>query len=308
MEVRFVDLFAGAGGATAGLKRRLKPVGAVEWNPIAAESYRRNHGDHVIVEDIRKVSWRMLIERFGPIDHLHFSPPCQEFSPLGLRGGWESERGGLMWEPYRLLREAMIEGTLPRTIDMENVKGLSFRQYADAFKDWRSALSGLGYTLGWRVVNMADYGVSQTRERVILVGDMDGKLQLPAPTHDKSAWITGAQALGVDDSEPFLWVDDTYNKPSRDGKPRVFDLSKRPAPTVDARSGGRPKLGRPGEEVAGKPEHWATFQGFPKDYAFYGKVVEQAMQIGNACPPPFFAMLSEEIYAVHAESKGEMSA
>lgn len=298
--VTFIDLFAGAGGATEGFKQSgMVPIGAVEWDTYAFESYMMNHGDHILHWDIRHLDWPSLVFSFGRPAHMHFSPPCQDFSINGRQEGFAGNRGGLMWEPVRLLEEAAQFGELPLTISMENVKGLLGNKHLLSYVAWLEALERLGYTLKGAVVNMADFGVPQTRERAILVGSLRPGLQLPAPTHRKAEWVTGAEALGVA-SSPYYFVDDAYNKPSRDNKPRVYDLSVRPAPTIDARTGARPKLGSSMEELTrGTVENWKALQTFPQEYRFSGAPSRQAQQVGNACPPAYFRVLGQRIIEFH---------
>src|SRR5262245_48594458 len=109
-----IDLFAGCGGMTRGFEDtgRFHSLFAVEWDPDAAETYRRNFGDHVFVGPIEQV------EKFPDSDLVIGGPPCQGFSPLNMRGVGLERRG--LWREY--LRA--LEESTPSAFVMENVPQL----------------------------------------------------------------------------------------------------------------------------------------------------------------------------------------
>lgn len=165
-----VDLFAGCGGMTLGFEQtgRFRSVFAVEWDEPAAETYRRNFGDHVHAGAIEQV------EDFPPCDVVIGGPPCQGFSPLNMQGVGLERR--TLWREY--LR-ALVEGA-PSAFIMENVPELLRSAEYHAFADEARAL---GYVVEGRILNAADYGVPQRRRRAIVVGSRVGALDWPEPTH-----------------------------------------------------------------------------------------------------------------------------
>jgi DNA (cytosine-5)-methyltransferase 1 len=170
-----IDLFAGCGGLTLGLKQaKFSVIAAVEIEPLAARTYSTNHPEVVVLQkDISEVSGggllRKLGKRKGEIDLIAGCPPCQGFSTLKtLNGGAKTKdkRNDLVFEYLRLVREVR-----PKTIMLENVPGLMADQRMHALS---AALDELGYNCRFEVLDAQDYGVPQRRKRLILVGSLYG--------------------------------------------------------------------------------------------------------------------------------------
>jgi DNA (cytosine-5)-methyltransferase 1 len=165
-----MDLFAGCGGMTLGFEQteRFESIFAVEWDTAAAETYRRNFGDHVVAGPIERV------EHFPDCDVIIGGPPCQGFSPLNMLGVGLERR--TLWREYaRALREAS-----PVAFIMENVPELLRSAEYHAFAD---EARELGYVVEGRILNAADYGVPQRRRRAIVVGSRLGSFTWPEATH-----------------------------------------------------------------------------------------------------------------------------
>jgi len=219
-----VELFAGAGGLGMGLSLAgFRHVAVVEWNQWACDTIRRNQArGHELVAgwklheaDVREVDYASIRER---IDVVAGGPPCQPFSMGGNHRGYDDARDMFpaMAEAVRRLR--------PRAFIVENVKGLTRPAFADYFEYVRARLafpeivrspgelwtehtrrllqhgnsghrSGLSYDVSFRVLNAADYGVPQKRERVFIIGfrnDLNAPSTLgsfPAPTHSREALL-----------------------------------------------------------------------------------------------------------------------
>lgn len=165
-----VDLFAGCGGMTLGFERtgRFRSIFAVEWDMDAAETYRRNFGEHIVAGPIEQVV------EFPACDVLIGGPPCQGFSPLNMLGVGLERRS--LWREY--LRA--LQQSAPWAFVMENVPELLRSAEYCAFADEARAL---GYIVEGRVLNAADYGVPQRRRRAIVLGSRTGFLAWPEPTH-----------------------------------------------------------------------------------------------------------------------------
>jgi DNA (cytosine-5)-methyltransferase 1 len=165
-----IDLFSGCGGMTRGFEdtHRFRSVFAVELDTDAAETYRRNFGDHVFVGKIEHV------ETFPSADVVIGGPPCQGFSPLNMQGVGLERRG--LWRQY--LRA--LEESTPSAFIMENVPQLLRSAEYRAFK---IAAEELGFCIEGRILNAADYGVPQRRKRAIVIGSILGPPQWPKQTH-----------------------------------------------------------------------------------------------------------------------------
>jgi len=179
-----IDLFCGAGGLTVGLKKAgFKVVAAVEFDPKIAETYRRNHPDvKLIVADIRKVSGRDILRLTGlsKIDLIAGCPPCQGFSKLTDKLHRDDERNLLILEMRRLVRE--LE---PLACMMENVPGLSQRGLP-LLSAFEKELRSMKYIVNRDVLQMADYGVPQSRRRLVMLAGKGFKIPLPSPTHARN--------------------------------------------------------------------------------------------------------------------------
>lgn len=161
-----MDLFAGAGGFSLGLRQAgIKVLAAIEWDRDAAATYRAMIGDHVIEGDIAVVDAATLPD----VDMIVGSPPCQSFSQAGKRDP-DDPRGQLWREFVRI-----VAAKRPAWVLLENVPGM--KRFA-AYGQIMDALAALGYRMTPYTLNCADYGVPQTRKRMFLMGN---RLGLPNP-------------------------------------------------------------------------------------------------------------------------------
>lgn len=178
-----IDLFAGCGGLSLGFRQAGWGIArAVELDGQAAATFAQNHpGAQVWAEDICHTTGRF---RRGEAQAVIGGPPCQGFSMAGAR-----IRRGFMDDPRNYLFKHyfdVVKAVRPAVFVMENVKGMVtmqggaiFREILRLFAD-EEALEGPAYRLHWRVVNAADFGVPQRRERLILLGAARRDVDLPS--------------------------------------------------------------------------------------------------------------------------------
>lgn len=163
-EIKAIDLFSGAGGSSTGYKSAgIDITDSFEWDPIAAKSYESNHPEtKVHTRDIKDVDFR----RWQGIDIVAGSPPCQPFSVAGNQRGLSDHRD---MTPHFIRAVSEIK---PRAFIMENVAGLTTSRHRAYFESMLKGLESIsdGYFVSWRVLDAADYGVPQHRERLIVVG------------------------------------------------------------------------------------------------------------------------------------------
>ncbi len=227
VELRSVELFAGAGGLAIGMANAgFEHAAVIEWNPDACETFRENQRRHihgldqwpVHQADVRKFDYASLNRDIVVVSG---GPPCQPFSLGGKHKGYLDERD-MFPEAVRAVRELQ-----PKAFIFENVKGLmrdSFATYfeyvvlqltypslvrrkPESWQDHRARLerrhtSGQirpEYNIVYRLLNSADYGVPQKRERVFFVGfraDLGVEWSFPPETHSEQSllrakWIDG---------------------------------------------------------------------------------------------------------------------
>lgn len=185
MAFKVIDLFAGVGGLSYGFAHddEFEIIAANEILEPMAKAYSSNHPSVMMYnKDIKDFSLddltRDLGVKKGDIDIVVGGPPCQAYSTVGKRL-IDDPRGKLFQEYYRILKELR-----PKLFVFENVKGLLSMQGGDLIKTIIALFESIGYHMQMRLLNAADYGAPQIRERVILVGTLDSKpFTYPKPTH-----------------------------------------------------------------------------------------------------------------------------
>ena len=193
--IKTIDLFAGAGGLTAGFhtaSSRFTPVVAVEMDMTAAATYKANHPTTTVVS--RPIEQWIADGEIPIADVIVGGPPCQGFSALG-RGDVNDVRNSL-WEQYA----KVITASRPRYFVVENVAQFLHSSQFNAFLR-RTAEGGdlAEYDLTARgVLNAAQFGAAQVRRRTVILGrHRDApKVELPDPTHtDPDSWVTVEDAF-----------------------------------------------------------------------------------------------------------------
>ena len=205
MTLDAIDIFAGGGGLTVGLKRAgFNVVAAVELEQHAFTTYTANHPEvRALHQDVSTIAGSDLHNLCSgdTLDLLAGCPPCQGFTSLTAKYKTEDPRNILIFEMSRLAKDIR-----PRAIMMENVPGLASKG-KDLYVDLKRRLRKLGYLLTEGVLEVADYGVPQFRRRLVLLGGLGFEIELPKPTHDKESlsglapWKTVKDTIG-DMNEP----------------------------------------------------------------------------------------------------------
>lgn len=329
---RAIDLFAGCGGMTQGLKQAgFMVVGAVELDPSACRVYRQNHPKTRL--------WKMDIARLtgpeiskalgipvGELDLLGGCPPCQGFSTLRTKNGKRRPRekqNDLIFEFLRLVRSLR-----PKQIMLENVPALYRNK---RFRDFKRALRSSGYVVKASILNVVDYGVPQKRRRVVLLASRVSRVGFAAPLerhrtvreaigHLGRAGASGDALHDLPESRSKevreLIRSIPPNGGSRDSLPPEKRLAchkrsdgfkdvygrmrwDRPAPTITTGC-FNPSKGRflhPKAHRGVTMREAALLQGFPADYKFPVNLgrVRLATMIGNALPPAFVASHADQL-------------
>jgi DNA (cytosine-5)-methyltransferase 1 len=335
--MRTLSLFTGAGGLDIGFHHAgFNILGCVEIDQPSCETLEKNVGVHVDAEtkifncDITKTEPSDL--GIEDVDFIIGGPPCQSFSAAGRRAGGvhgiNDTRGSLFWYYCKYL-----EYFKPRGFLFENVKGIL---QANKKSDWdiiQKSFESVGYRLYYGVLDAADYGTPQHRERLIMVGvreDLDNNFLFPMPTYgpgsvNERAYITPKEALSdiYNPGEEVKPYGGKYGHLLADippGSNYLFYTEKmgHPSPLFAWRSkfsGFLYKLpmDAPSKTIVahqGKydgPFHWNNrkltieelkrIQGFPDDYRFVDSKNEAVKQIGNSVAPRMAAVLAEAVKA-----------
>lgn len=313
-------MFSGCGGFDLGAEEtgRVEVLWANDIDPAAVATYRLNFGDRIELADVRDIEPPSV-----KCDILFAGPPCQDFSVLWLHEGARTARGNLYFEVLRFL--AYLR---PPAFILENVKGLLSANRGEAWTLVRSGLKAPGrvleledrneprYDLSVAVVNFADLGVPQTRERVIVVGTRRD-LQLPPikiPRPYEGRHRTVRDVLEAVPLPPFGEANHDLHEDAPDVVERLKLIPpggnytaipdghplavkglishvyrrldpKRPSYTMVAGGGGGSMGYHHREPRSLTNRERARLQSFPDDFLFEGSIREVRAQVGNAVPP-----------------------
>ena len=162
----FLDLFAGIGGFRIPMQElNGKCVFTSEFNYQAQRTYEHNFGE-VPFGDITTLDLNIVPKH----DVLTAGFPCQPFSISGKMKGFEDTRGTLIYNVFQI-----IEKRQPKVVFLENVKHLIHHDKGITLKTIIKDLEELDYKVSWKLLNAADFGVPQNRERIIIIGHKDKK-------------------------------------------------------------------------------------------------------------------------------------
>lgn len=190
--VSAVDIFCGAGGMTHGLIRvGINVVAGIDSDETCQYAFETNNRSRFITADVRLVSGRDLIELLpeGDIKAIVGCAPCQPFSNHTRKDKRRNadENWGLLYHFLRLVSECT-----PDIVSMENVTQIEKEK---VFTDFVNGLRSLDYNVTWESVYCPDYGVPQTRTRLVLLASKLGNIGLIPHTHSKANYRTVRDAI-----------------------------------------------------------------------------------------------------------------
>lgn len=178
---KIISLFSGAGGMDLGFKEAgFDIIWANDFNSDAVETYRKNIGNHILLGDITKIKSNEIPGEYGEVDVVIGGFPCQGFSIANKKRSMEDSRNFLYLEMLRIIKDKN-----PKFFVAENVKGLLSIEKGKVIEMIVRDFEKLGYEVNYRLLNAADYGVPQARERVIIIGNRIGvENPFPIKTHE----------------------------------------------------------------------------------------------------------------------------
>ncbi|PPV05502.1 C-5 cytosine-specific DNA methylase [Xanthomonas bromi] len=324
-----ISLFSGCGGMDLGVEAAgFKVRVATDAEPLCGKTYIKNFpGVPFVVKRIGELSTAELLDeaglKFGEVDLLIGGPPCPAFSksrfyltekPRALDDPVAKETvGGYL----RVLKEAR-----PKAFLLENVKGLAYGVHREALDHILSCAKKLGYQTSVSIINAADYGVPQIRERCLVMGYRGDLPAPPLPTHAKLPsgsllpWMTAGAVLADLDTEEMASLEGHFAGGKHHellcaippGENYLFFTKERghPDPLFKWRSRYWSFLLKLGHDLPSwtiqarrsnnmGPFHWRSrilrieeikrLQSFPDSFLLEGTIERQWRQIGNAVPP-----------------------
>ncbi len=326
-----ISLFAGCGGLDLGVEQAgFRIAVATDADSTCAETYKLNSPRvPYIVGKIGSISTQQVLEAGGieseTVDLLIGGPPCPSFSKSRF---YRTEKPRALDDPVAAetvggyLR--VLGDVRPRAFILENVKGLAYGVHKEALDHIIKTAEGLGYYTSIHLVNAADYGAPQIRERCFVIGSLEGEVSGPKATHSKDSfggeklkpWVTAGDVLSDLDTDEMANDDGHFAggrhnevlKGIPPGQNYLFYTAERghPVPLFKWRSRYwsfllklSPDL--PSWTIQARrsnnmgPLHWRNrilrieevkrLQTFPDSFVLAGNVEKQWRQIGNAVPP-----------------------
>lgn len=335
-----ISLFSGAMGLDLGIEKAGFTIKVcVEKDHEAANTIRVNTNIPVIEDDVTSLSASQILNVAGinadEVTMIVGGPPCQAFSTAGRQRGLADFRGNVIIQYLRLVSEIR-----PKYFILENVRGLlsaklnavpqCYEEYAELVTTKGSVLHFLlsefkkiGYSVSYALLNSANYGVPEKRERVLLIGHLGGRVPLPAPTHSEN---------GIFGTKPWVKLREVIGDLEHLSDLRYIPLRAKTIPYISILKGGENWRNLPDElakEAMGKAyylgggktgflrrlnfdepsptlvtsptmpatllchptqlrplsiEEYARIQQFPDSWKFSGNIVSIYKQIGNAVP------------------------
>lgn len=192
------DFFAGIGGLGLGFKKAgFRIIYANDIDPYCCETYRENIGD-IDCSDVRALD----VNRLPDFDVMLAGFPCQPFSMAGKRRGLRDDRGQLFFQAVKILNAKR-----PQVFVLENVKHLMVHEGGAVLERIIKNLHWLGYTTHLKVLNSKDFGVPQNRERLFIIGFLNGNL--PFRLNRRRRFTPLADILETDVDE-FFYLSSRY--------------------------------------------------------------------------------------------------
>jgi DNA (cytosine-5)-methyltransferase 1 len=288
LDLGFIGGFAFLGKWFA--RNKFDVVWANELNPNACKTYERNLGPHVVCGDIKDKICVMPKD----VDVIMGGFPCQDISINGKMQGIKGKRSSL----YSYIVEA-VRKCRPKVFLAENVGSLMLKQHEHSFKTILADFEALDYNVTYKVYHAEEYGVPQTRERIIFVGtrkDLPGFIPPDAVSGNP---ISCGEALhdlegrGADKAFSHIW---SAAAPSGEQGNRKM-VEDRPGYTIRAECHGNIQFHYKLPRRLSMREA-ARIKSFPDSFVFPCGIRETERQIGNAVPPVLAWHIARKIQEV----------
>jgi len=334
--IKVVSIYSGAGGIDLGFHNAgfLNVFSTDYWRSACKSLEENNISQEVVCDDIRNINFEDIKEKYKSIDCLVGGPPCPAYSKSRFylkhkKRAMKDENSFTLKEYFRALKELT-----PKVFLFENVFGFAYKPHKEALNYLKEKSKKFGYSISYKIINCANYGIPQTRKRFFCIGAKKGlnSFIFPEETHadpkrklNKKKWVTCGDILTDIDFD--LPEDENMRAGSKHkdllnkippGKNYLFFTKKRGYPNPKFKWRSRywsfllklsPK--RPSWTIQAShsnnmgPFHWKNrflriseikrIQTFDDNYFFYGNYRTQWRQIGNAVPSLMAKILAKSI-------------
>lgn len=295
---KFIDLFAGIGGTRMGFEKvGGECVFTSEWDSSCQKTYQANFGE-IPYGDITKIN----AEEIPDFDVLVAGFPCQPFSSIGKREGFEhATQGTLFYDVLRIVKTKKNKAFL-----LENVPGLVTHEKGETFKIILSSLDDAGYKIYYQILNAVDFGVPQHRKRIYIVGfrkDLikDKEFNFPEGSNEK-VFINQYLEDNAKGYSISKHLQEKYLFKKNDGRPIVLDKnSKIQVKTlvstyhkIQRLTGTFVKDGETGLRLLTEKECKAIM-GFPSNFIMPVSRTQMYRQMGNSVVIPVIEAIANEM-------------
>lgn len=295
---KFIDLFAGIGGIRLGFESvGGECVFSSEFDEDACKTYQANFGEHPS-GDITKIEAKDIPD----FDVLLGGFPCQAFSIIGKKEGFENETcGTLFFEIERILKEKK-----PKAFMLENVRNLTAHDKGNTFKTIKEHLEAIGYHVYAKVLNALDFGVPQKRERIIIVGFLDNVMFTfpdPVPEEERQT-LSDILEKNVDkkyyvrdairESRLERLKDKHYPKPYISHENMAGSITPHPYSSC-LRAGASANYILINDERRPTEREMLRIQGFPDSFNIVVPYSKMKKQCGNSVAVPVIKAVAEQM-------------
>ena len=300
----FIDLFAGIGGMRIPFEESGGTcVFSSEWDEPAQQTYYHNFGE-MPVGDITQIDEATIPEH----DILLAGFPCQPFSIIGNKQGFEDTRGTLFFDIERILKEKQ-----PQAFLLENVRQLVSHDSGRTFRVICEHLQELGYTIYHKILNALDFGVPQKRERIFIVGFRD-PIAFTFPTGNGTYKPLSDIIEPDSEVDPSLFASDRIRK-SRFEKCKIEPFY--PSVWHENKGGNISVLPFSCALRAGASYNYLLvngirrlsgrellrLQGFPEDFKIVVNITQLRKQTGNSVAVPVIRAIAEQMQEAMIQRK-----
>ena len=328
--MRMISLFSGCGGMDLGFHLSGFDIKwANDLDKMACNTYAKNIGNHIVHGDITQIDYKQIPDA----DLVIGGFPCQDFSMIWKRGGINTDRGNL----YKNFVE-IVSLKNPLMFVAENVKGIltaNKKKAINTIIEDFSRTGKYGYNTTPYLVNFADYGAPQLRERVLIIGvrkDIGKFFKIPSPTHSPENYISAKEALKgvekVDHNNEHQNIKESTIQKLKMIPPggNFTDIPKdspyyvkgmishvyrrlhpdKPSTTIIAAGGGGTWGYHYKEPRPLTNRERARLFGYPDDFVFDGSITDVRRQIGNSVPPAGILPIARQIKKFLEEVKANV--
>jgi len=187
LKIEAIDLFCGIGGLTYGLRQaNINVLAGLDNDKSCARPYKRNNKCKFITADIAEYDFGKMKKMYSKdsVRVLVGCAPCQPFSSHTFKA--KNKQNDARWNLINYFVKA-ISVLKPHVISMENVRGIT---KTDIFENFVNEIKKLGYQIDYKVVYCPDYGIPQSRSRLVFLASKLGKINVPKETHTKVNYVT----------------------------------------------------------------------------------------------------------------------